>query len=64
MKYSSLDELRAYVNNSSDVSQNLLNICVHIVDEEWQLIESSFLRMWLDNEYLQDCYNTNKTLHF
>ena len=20
--------------------------------------------MWLDNEYLQDCYNTNKTLHF
>ncbi len=55
-----------------NINRDLINSCDKIKkvclntneDDEETIIENAFFKMWCFNEYINDCYNTNKILHF
>lgn len=62
-------------NDLSDVStinKNLINSCERIKkvclnidsNDSETIVENIFFKMWCFNEYIGDCYNTNKICHF
>ncbi len=64
-KYENLEDVELInkkINNSDD---KIKKVCLNFdEDDNEKIIENTFFKMWCYNEYINDCYNTNKICHF
>lgn len=60
------------LSDVENINRDLINSCDKIKkvclntneDDEETIVENAFFKMWCFNEYINDCYNTNKISHF
>ena len=46
-------------------NNNINNVCRQFNEnDDWYIIENTFFNIYCHNEYINDCYNTNKRIHF
>ena len=63
--YQDLEQARQDIRNGSKMTEEFKEACTYIdADDERQIIENTFFNLFCYNEYVIDCYKTNKLKHF
>jgi hypothetical protein len=65
VEYDNMNSLTESYTTFEKTSNNINNICVSITtDDEEVIIENTFYKLYMHNEYLMDCYESDKNTHF
>jgi hypothetical protein len=63
--YDSLNYTKEYFKELMNANDVLNNVCRQLNDDdESYIIENRFFDLFCYNEYIKDCYNTNKRIHY
>jgi len=63
--YESLDNAKKYYKELTNANDALNGVCRQLNEnEEAFIIENRFYELFCYNEYINDCYNTNKRIHY
>ena len=63
--YDSLDYTNKYYKELMNANDVLNNVCRQLnEDDETYIIENRFFDLYCYNEYIKDCFNTNKRIHY
>ncbi len=63
--YDSLDYTKKYYKELMNANDVLNNVCRQLnEDDESCIIENRFYELYCYNEYIKDCFNTNKRIHY
>ena len=72
-KYNSINELKQLLNNNLEETLNtdtrqclkFKDACICLdIDDNIRIVENTFYKIFVYNEYVDDTYNTNKRAHF
>jgi hypothetical protein len=64
-EYKSYEELVTDYKNMTVTSYKLNDVCIGIDEnDDEKMIENTFFKLYTYNEYLKDCYESNKNVHF
>jgi hypothetical protein len=63
--YKSLDYTKSYYKDLINANDALNGVCRQLNEnDESYIIENRFYELFCYNEYIKDCYNTNKRIHY
>jgi hypothetical protein len=63
--YEDLNDVEVTNKDLIDSCDKIKKVCLNYnQDDEEIIIDNTFFKMWCFNEYINDCYNTNKICHF
>lgn len=63
--FNSIDCVKSYYKNIINANNIINNVCRQFNEnDESYIIENTFFNLFCFNEYILDCFNTNKLLHF
>jgi hypothetical protein len=63
--YESLDYTKSYYKELINANDTLNGVCRQLNEnDEAYIIENRFYELFCYNEYIKDCYNTNKRIHY
>lgn len=65
LKYYSYDECVEHNENILKCSNSIKEVCLYLNEnDDDQIIKNSFFTLYCQNEYMLNCYNSNKLYHF
>ena len=63
--FNSIDDVIAYYKNILNANDVINNICIQYdKNDESYINENTFFNLFCYNEYINDCFNTNKYIHY
>lgn len=65
-KYETIEELKKEIIENIETNDKLFNYCCNVNDNDETFIntENIFFNLYLFNEYINDVYKTNRTIHY
>lgn len=64
-KYNNINDVKDYYKKYITESQQLLNLCAYYdEDDNLKIIQNTYFDLYCYNEYVKDCYETNKYQHY
>lgn len=63
--YENIKEVETINKKLIETDDKIKKVCLNFDENDNEhIVENTFFKMWCFNEYLDDCYNTNKISHF